>query len=132
MLSKNIAPKNLTFAYSFKPIHILSRIFGFMPFTIVLDSSGAIQTARVTVLDCLWFITFIGTYIFSTLYFIMYIRGKEVPSSIAMLAYSTQIIVIVRKLLNCACIATDMCNRRKFVDILKKISIFDEKVSYHC
>lgn len=129
MVLKNIDSKRLTFAHSFKPIYIFSRIFGFMPFTIVLDSSGAIQTARVSVFDSMWFIIFIGTYLFSTLYFVTYVRGKQVASTFATLAYATRTIVVFRKLFNCMCITTDMCNRFKLVEILKKIGTFDEKVS---
>lgn len=131
MVLKNGDSKRLSFAHSFKPIYTLSRICGFMPFTIVLDSSGAIQTARVSVLDSLWFIIYIGTYLLSTLYYVTYIMSKQVESTFATLAYATRTIVIFRKLFNCVLITTDLCNRFKLVEILKKISTFDEQVSWN-
>lgn len=126
---KNTNSERLTFTHSFKPIYILSRIFGFMPFTIVYDSNGAIQTAQIKVIDFFWFIISIVIYLLSTLYFITYVRRKQIPDSFATLAYATRTIVIFRKLFYCVCISTDMCNRFKLVEILKKINIFDERVS---
>lgn len=119
--------KRLTFAHSFKPIYIWSRLFGFMPFTIVFDSDGAIRTAQMRVIDILWLIVSIGIYLLSASHFIIYTGRKPVIS--ATLTQGARSIVVFRKLFNCLCIGIDMCNRVKLVDILKKINTFDEKVS---
>ena len=51
--SKNSNAKNLNIAHCFQPIYILSRMFGFMPFSIAFDSNDAIQTARIKFYDIL-------------------------------------------------------------------------------
>lgn len=129
MALRNSNSKNLTFAHSFKPIYILSRIFGFMPFTIAYDSNGAIQTARITVIDFVWFTISVGVYILSTINFIAFIRHAQIPKAYVTLAYATRSIIIFRKIFYIVCIITDMFNRFKLVEILKKISNFDEKVT---
>lgn len=121
--------KKLTFVHSFKPVYILCRIFGFMPFTIAYDANGAIRTARIGVIDFIWFIISIGMYLSSALYFVIYVRRLPIPNKRATLVYGTRFIVLFRKLFNCLCIVIDMCNRFKLVKILKNINIFDDKVS---
>lgn len=128
MALKTSNSRRLNFVHSFKPIYILSRIFGFMPFTIAYNSDGGIQRARITVIDFIWFTISIGVYIFSTLNFIAFIMRTQVPHSYITLAYATRSIIIMRKLFYIVCIAADMCNRFKLVEILKKIGHFDEKV----
>lgn len=126
--------KKLNFAHSFQPIYILSRIFGLMPFTIVFDSNDKIQTARVKVIDLIWFTIAIGIYLCSITHFPL--AGQHiflyilVPDSTLTLAFGTKSIVIFRRLFNCLSIGMEMCNRFKLIEILKNINTFDEKVSY--
>lgn len=129
MSQNNINLKKLTFAHSLKPIYILSRIFGFMPFSIIFESNGAIQTARIRKIDFLWFITSIGIYLLSAYYFLIYSMRKPIPNGRATLSYGTRSIVIFRKCLNCLNIGIDMYNRFRLVEILKRINSFDEKAS---
>lgn len=129
MARKNANSKKLTFAHSFKPIYIFSRIFGYMPFTIVFDSDGGIRTAKIRVIDFLWLIISIGIYFLSAYYFFIYTGRKPIPVTSATLVHGARTIVAFRKLFNCLCIGIDACNRFKLVEILKKINIFDEKVS---
>lgn len=124
--------KTLTFAHSFKPVHILSRIFGFMPFTIVFDSEGGIQSAQFRVVDFVWLIISIGIYLLSAYHFTTYTGRKAIFITTATLTQGARAIVIFRKLFNCLCIGVDACNRFKLVGILKKIHTFDEKVSQLC
>lgn len=127
--SKNVNSKKLTFAYSFKPIYYFSRIFGFMPFSVVHDSTGAIQLARVRTVDFLWFIISIGIYVSSAIHLVVSIDQTPIPDKSIILVNCTRSIVVIRKLLSCLSIILDMSNRSKIVDILKKISSFDERVS---
>ena len=131
MAKRQSYSKKLTFAYSFKPIYIFSRIFGFMPFTITFDSNGAIQTARIRMIDFIWFIISIGIHLISSIHFIMLYCHQPIPETSTTLAYGTQSIVVFRKLFNCLCIGIDMYNRHKLVEILRKINIFDENVSQY-
>lgn len=96
--------KKLTFAHSFKPVHILCRIFGFMPFTIAYNANGAIQTARIRKIDFMWFLISIGIYLSSAFYFVIYVRHHPIPNKRATLIYGTRLIVLFRKFFNCLCI----------------------------
>lgn len=128
--SKNINSKKFSFAQSFKPLYCFIRMFGFMPFSIVHDSNGGIQTARVTMVDFLWFIISNGVYMMSAFHNVtLFIRRSSIVGIPVLLANCTTSIVILRKLFDCLSIALDMCNRFKIVGILKKINTFDEKVS---
>lgn len=109
MAQKSINSKKLTFAHSFKPVYILCRIFGFMPFTIAYDSNGAIQSARIGVIDFMWFLISIGVYLSSALYFVMYVRRHPISNKRATLVYGTRLIVLFRKLFNCLCIIIGCC-----------------------
>lgn len=129
MAQDSINSKRLTIAYSLKPMYILSRIFGFMPFSIIFDSNGAIQRARIKKLDFLWFITSIGIYLLSSYHFLTYSARNRIPKGRATLVYGTRSIVIFRKGLNCLNITMDMHNRFRLVEILKRINTFDEEAS---
>lgn len=104
MVKKSISSKKLSFAHSFKPVYILCRIFGFMPFSIAYDSNGEIQTARIRVVDLIWFIISIGVYLSSAFYFVIFVWCLPIPNKQATLIYGTRLIVLFRKLFNCLCI----------------------------
>lgn len=53
-----------TFAYCFRPIHIVSRAFGLMPFSITFDSNGEIQKSNVSKFDVLWFVVWLCLLLF--------------------------------------------------------------------
>lgn len=120
--------KKLSFAHSFKPIYCFSRIFGFMPFSIVHDRNGKIQTARVTVLDFLWFLISNGIYLMSAFHHVIFNQQSPIVDTSIVLVNCTRSLTLIRKLFDCLCIAMDMCNRFKIVEILKKINTFDDKV----
>lgn len=104
-----IHSKKLTFAHSFKPVHTLCRIFGFMPFTIAYDTNGAIQKARLGVMDFIWFLISIGIYLSSAFYFVIYVRRHPIPNKRATLVFGTRLIVLFRKFSNCLCIVIGDC-----------------------
>lgn len=66
--SKAADPMELNSGHSFTFIYYFSRVFGFMPFTIVYDSDGKIQAARIRTIDILWFMITIGLYLSSALH----------------------------------------------------------------
>lgn len=101
MANQNTDSRKLTFAHSLKPIYVLSRIFGFMPFTIVFDSNGAVQTARIKAIDFIWFMASIGIYMSSSIHFMTYSLRRPIPTRRLTLSHGTRAIVIFRKCLNC-------------------------------
>lgn len=53
-IGKMLNSKEYDFAHCFRPIYYCSRIFGFMPFSIVYDSSAAIHKPSPRAFDLLW------------------------------------------------------------------------------
>lgn len=119
--------KNFDFAYCFRPVYYFSRIFGFMPFTIVYNSNGAIQGPKIRVFDILWFILSIFLYILSTF---MPFRHINYPINTSFVLIVGDFLLLKLSLIfSILNVVMDMCNRFKLVDILKNVNSFDEKVS---
>lgn len=121
-------PDHYNFAHVIKPIYYCSRLFGFMPFTIVYDGNGKILEPKIRFIDILWFLVVIGLYIlsiisnFQTMDFLkqssfILIGGDYVILKLG-LAFSISVIVI------------DLCNRKKLIEIFKNFESFDENVSH--
>lgn len=56
-------PKD-TFAHGFRPIYIISRAFGLMPFSITFQSNGDVQKSNVSKFDVLWFAIWLCLFLF--------------------------------------------------------------------
>lgn len=121
----------LNFGHCFKPIYYFSRMFGFMPFTIVFDSDGKIQTARIRAMDILWFMITIVLYLSSALYFVIFSYHQTWPVKTIILINCTRLTYMMRKLFNIVSIGDILHNRFRLIEILKKINTFDEKESFH-
>ena len=127
--SKTTNAKKINLAYSLKPIYYFSRVFGSLPFSIVFDSNGGIQTARVKLFDILWFLISIGLNLYFTIQYATFAGNENMVKLSPILVHSAKLIIPLRKLCNCLIIGFDMCNRFKLIEILKNINNFDEKVS---
>lgn len=117
------------FSHSFRPIYIVSRIFGQMPFLITTNHmNGDIHDTRVTWFDLVWFTITSSIYIYSTIYTpkLIYATLQQNFSSIS--AFGAVIIFASVLFLGVYSILFDMCCRMKIVDILNKFIIFDKKV----
>lgn len=130
-MSQSSSPtsKKLDFVYSFQPIYYFSRIFGFIPYSIIFHSNGAIQTARIKVTDVLWSMLFVSLNLLFAIQFILFFGREGFLDESITLTYDTKSIVFLRKLCNCIGIAYNLLNRFKFIEILKNINTFDKKVS---
>lgn len=116
------------FSHSFRPIYIVSRILGQMPFSIAYHLNGEIPGSRVTKLDVVWFIISSSIYIYATL-----LSSKCIYVTLEYNFTSTStlgVVIIFASLLilGLLSIVFDMCCRLKFMDILNKFIIFDKKV----
>lgn len=124
---KIIKSKDIDFFYSLRPIYFVSRLFGLLPFSIIRDSSGVVQNARVNSFDLIWF--FIALCIYLSMAWICY---KSVEARQERLSYTMVIgdgVILTLSLINSAnMIIMDMFNRFKFIEILKKFSFFDDEV----
>lgn len=117
------------FTRSFRLIHIVSRIFGLMPFSIVCQANGDIDRPTVTKIDILWFLISMFVYSFGifTLSQLIFPRGSNIYAS-HLVVLSDNITIALGLVLGFFAIVFDMNNRSKLVGIVKKISLFDKKV----
>lgn len=114
--------------YCFRPIYYFSRIFGVMPFSIVCDLNGEIKKIKISVFDGLWFFISISIYLLMA---IIYQRDlKLVIDQRSFLYAAGNFLLILSLAIYVIAIGTDMYNRSKYVEILKKITVFDNEVSH--
>lgn len=125
----NVTSKELNFAYSFRPIYYFSRIFGLMPFTITYYPNGRVKGARVNSIDGIWLVISINVYLISAAFSYQTMKVWVDQSAPVLVFYFGYLIQIIRLFFGGFIIALDLFNRFKLVGILKKLSIFDRKVS---
>lgn len=116
------------FAYTFRPIYFLSRVFGYMPFSIAWSSKEKYYVARIRPIDGLWFVSIIFVYLLMSIF--TYRRDDsamkdKLPNLCIPVGRTYQTL----SLFFCvAIIVTDMINRFKIIGILNLFNRFDEEV----
>lgn len=126
-IGKMLNSKEYDFAHCFRPIYYCSRIFGFMPFSIVYDSSAAIHKPSPRAFDLLWFIISISIYVSTIIGF--YIQRAEIPFSASQILNDIAWFGMISSLVfGVIGISLDMCNRFKIVNIFNEFNRIDEKV----
>lgn len=128
-VGKNSKP-NRNSLYSFRPIYIVSRILGQMPFSIVHNVNGEIHRPIIKKLDIAWIIISFGIYIYDMYractfdYFNVQNKGSSAVMFVGIIFIS-----VIVHILGFLAITLDMCYRFKLVDIFKKMTHFDKKAS---
>lgn len=123
--------EKFNFMYSFRPIYFYSRVCGFMPFTITYKSCGAIDGLRIKKFDTLWF--GVSIVINVTLAYMISMDTEylhETKNGSIILMGGDYLLQISSMIFDAVFIFADLCIRHKFVDILRKINIFDEQVTH--
>lgn len=124
---KNLST-NFNFAYVFRPIYYISRVFGFMPFKIIYNSKSDAQEPKMGAFDMIWFLISISVYLLA-------IDTKQVwdvqlkNNGSNTLSISTKALSIVELIFGIIGIGMDLCNRFKLINILGKFTIFDCEVN---
>lgn len=113
--------KKFNFMSSFRPVYCVSRLFGLMPFSFIYDSNGDVLQSKVTRLDGLWLVISICFYTLTAYYMPLFNKVK-------LTFYLKYICEIVAFICTDLAIIVDLYNRSKFIDIFKKITIFDKEV----
>lgn len=117
---------------TFRPIHCTSRIFGLMPFTIVCNSDGEVQSLKVKTVDGIWFTVSICTYLFFVIfnYDVLRVSAHYYRKSVTLILIEGNYTL---PWLSFVCVTVffvvNMCNRRKYFDILKMFEQFDKEAS---
>lgn len=118
--------KETSFMDSFKPVYFVLRLFGLRPYSINYDSNGEPQQPKITLFDGIWLVISLGIYAMMT-FFVEGINYKRlsVEGFIYVLGYIFTMYGIFCCILN---VMIDVITRFKFVEILRRITIFDKEV----
>lgn len=114
-----------TFAASVRSIHLVSRFFGFTPFSID-TKNGRISEARVSAIDILWLIICLTVYVY-----LIYICPTDLAVSFGAspaLVYEHYMQLILGLLKAMFIIILDLINRHRIVSILIDLNRFDMQV----
>lgn len=128
-VNQNSKP-NRNSSCSFRPVYIVSRILGQMPFSIVYNVNGEIHRPIIKKLDIVWIIIPIGIYIYdmyracASEYFDLLNKGSSEVMFVGFIFIS-----VIVHFLGFLTIILDICYRFKLVDIFKKMTNFDKKAS---
>lgn len=125
---KNALNAKCSFVHSFRPIYIVSRIFGQMPFSIAYNANGAIDRPVVHKLDVVWFVIAISVFTWDIYHYLkrLIMCQKCVWEVISV---TPKFIYTIERFLGLLAIILDMCYRFKLFDVFKKIIIFDKRAS---
>lgn len=124
---KNKAKSNkLAFADSVRSIHLVSRIFGFTPFSFVFKN-GEILRARVGSLDFLWLI--ISLTIYAILIYTCPYKLPLLFQASPALIYEHYIQLVLGLSKAIVTIILDLFNRHRITNILIDLNRFDKRVS---
>lgn len=126
------APKhNFDLLHSYRPIYIVLRIFGLMPFSIVFDSNGDIHRPVVRKLDALWFLISMVAFNCFMYFSFKYFNSEENIKPLSTTSFVGNACVYgISSTICLLSLVLDMCFRFKFVNIFKKITIFDKQVNF--
>lgn len=120
--------KNIDFCYNVRPIQFYSRIFGLIPFSIVRGANGEILEPRVKLFDFLWFIVAICFYLWLSVAHVRALETQQNPTH-TILLLGDFILIASGIAFGAVVVVMDMFNRFRIVDILRKFTIFDKRVS---
>lgn len=126
-ISKNSEPK-CSFTHTFRAIYIASRACGQMPFSILRDLNGEIDRPVVNKLDGVWLVISLGILNYD-LYRALDVHEMQNEVTSEIVVVGNTFISVILHILGLLAILLDMFYRFKLVDTLKKIIIFDKKVS---
>lgn len=121
--------RRLHFYDCIKPIHVISRIFGSMPFTIHVSSNGRIAKACVGVLNAVWLICMIMLNLVFA-YFAFY-SSRSIVNKYSSVAHLSDHFLGFFQLLMCiSSIILSVFNCNRFLKILRELVAFDNNVSF--
>lgn len=126
--SKKNPSKKYNFIYGLLPVYFFSRAIGLLPFSIVCNSNGKVQCARVRAFDFIWFIFSIGIYIFMAAFIYQSMEIPKDPNESVILIIGDNLLLISGFVSGVIFILIDMFNRNRLVGILKNLTVFDDEV----
>lgn len=128
-LNKDDQWPNNRFIQSISPIYYFSRAIGLMPFTIVHDKNEKVLAAQVTTFDFVWFIIALCVHIGFLIFWCLFLDLSKNQSGSHVLPIGETTLMTICLIYNIVCVAMDMYNRHRLVNIIRKFIIFDREVS---
>lgn len=125
MFWNNKHPKDSVFSVILW-VYVISRLFGFWPFSIVFDEKRKTSNARVTITDWIWFFVAIVLYA-SFIYFNDLDKYKDLPHSFIEICAS-QLTLIGGNMIAILSIIMDMLNRGRICRVIEMFNEFDAEV----
>lgn len=131
-IGRQAAWQKYTFAYCFRPIYIVSRVFGLMPFSITFQLNGNVREPNVSKFDILWFAIWLCHNLLGI--FVTFRMANVDPSNpqefslISVLGDSG--ILLLTLIVTSIAMGLNLRNRHKLVDIIKRISNLDKEASH--
>lgn len=118
----------LNFYYCFQPFHMISRVFGLLPFTVNLAPNGNIKSVTVGTFDLFWFISFIA--VISTVSYVVTFSAKltQIAFESSFIIFYNQVFWTGGCFLLFVTAAFDMINRKRFLGIIQNFVTFDKIV----
>lgn len=129
-VDEKLYSSKMNLVHVLRPISIFSRIFGLLPFSIILDSNGDIRRARVRFSDILWFMTSICIYLIMALHCYQNLIVPETSNESFILIVINYFRLISGLVFGAIMVTIDMFNRSKFITMFKKIIFFDKEVYF--
>lgn len=129
MSQRKMQPRKYNLTNCFVIIYLFSRAIGLLPFSVVRDSNGRVQRAKVSLLDFIWFAISIGLNLFMAFYCYQTTEVPQDPNESVILIIGDNMLLIVGLLLGAFSILIDMFNRGRLVNIVKRFSAFDDEVN---
>lgn len=126
---KGTASKNIDFVYNLKSIHLYSRLFGLVPFTLVRDSNGEVQKPHVGKIDLLWFMISISLYLYLAYAYWIVVSGMQDARRSSILQLGDTMLIVLGLIYGAAICIIDMYNRTRIAEFLKHFLLFDKNVS---
>ena len=126
--NKKNPSKKYNLIYGLLPVYFFSRAIGLLPFSIVCNSTGKVQCARVRAFDFIWFVFSIGLYISMALFIYQAMVIPKDPNESVILIIGDNLLLISGLASAVIFILIDMFNRNRLVGILKNLTVFDDEV----
>lgn len=121
--------ERLNFYVCIKPLTVISKILGLMPYTIHVNRKSQIKKTSISVFNIIWFISCIMINLFLSYFVQKSSRAKaNVASSVAL--FSDRFIWFAELFMYLSSIVLAMSNRNRFPTILQSIIDFDKEVKF--
>lgn len=124
---KRQSKKEVNLSDCVKPIHLSSRLFGQLPFSLHFNANGHVLKESVGIFDVLWFVVSITIDFLLTFYVLCSLREPPALQS-GVLLLGSRIVSLIAFVTPPISTIFDMINRKRVVKILQDFDAFDKNV----